>query len=93
MLLFPNSRVVRRKFSDAVAALKAISRVFFMLAGVLSAQIKQDVQQAITRGLDFLKSQQNKDGGHWVMTEDPALSALVLSALIQNPAGLTRQTP
>lgn len=48
---------------------------------------KAEVQAAITRGIDFLKAQQNKEGGHWVTTEDPALSALVLSALVQNPAG------
>lgn len=61
--------------------------VFFLLAGVLTAQDKPEVQKAIMRGLDFLKSRQDKDGGHWVTTEDPALSALVLSALVQNPAG------
>ncbi len=66
--------------------MKTISFVFFLLAGALTAQTKQDVQQAITRGLDYLKSQQNKENGHWVTAEDPALSALVLSALIQNPA-------
>jgi len=48
---------------------------------------KAEVQKAITRGIDFLKAQQSKEGGHWVTTEDPALSALVLSALVQNPAG------
>ncbi|MBB5032200.1 prenyltransferase/squalene oxidase repeat-containing protein [Prosthecobacter vanneervenii] len=67
--------------------MKTMLFVFFLLAGVLSAQTKQDVQQAITRGLGFLKSRQDAQSGHWVMTEDPALSALVLSALIQNPAG------
>lgn len=67
--------------------MKTASIVFFLLTGTLTAQIKQDVQQAITRGLDYLKGQQNKDSGHWVTTEDPALSALALSALIQNPAG------
>lgn len=67
--------------------MKTISFIFFLFAGVLAAQTKQDVQQAITRGLDFLKAQQNKESGHWVTSEDPALSALVVSALIQNPAG------
>lgn len=67
--------------------MKTIPLVFFLFVGALSAQTRQDVQQAITRGLDYLKSQQNKEQGNWVMTEDPALSALVLSALIQNPAG------
>ena len=67
--------------------MKTISIVFFLLAGALAAQTKQDVQQAITHGLDYLKAQQKKESGHWVTTEDPALSALVVSALIQNPAG------
>ncbi len=70
-----------------VRTMKTISIVFFLFAGALAAQTKQDVQQAITRGLDYLKSQQNKESGHWVTTEDSALSALVVSALIQNPAG------
>lgn len=66
--------------------------LFGALAGLPPAQAqnsaasKQDVQKAITKGLDFLKAQQDKDGGHWVTTEDPALSALVLSALVQDPA-------
>ncbi len=67
--------------------MKTISIVFFLLAGALMAQTRQEVQQAITRGLDFLKSRQDAQNGHWVTSEDPALSALVLSALIQNPAG------
>jgi len=71
----------------AVHTMKTISIVFFLLAGALAAQTRQDVQMAITHGVDYLKAQQNKEGGHWVTPEDPALSALVLSALIQNPAG------
>ncbi len=67
--------------------MKTISIVFFLLSGALMAQTRQEVQQAITRGLDFLKSRQDAQNGHWVTSEDPALSALVLSALIQNPAG------
>jgi squalene-hopene/tetraprenyl-beta-curcumene cyclase len=72
---------------DAVTRMKTISFVFFLLAGVGTAQTKQEVQQAITRGVDFLKAQQNPESGHWVTKEDPAISALVLSAMIQNPAG------
>lgn len=67
--------------------MKTISIVFFLLSGALMAQTRQEVQQAITRGLDFLESRQDAQNGHWVTSEDPALSALVLSALIQNPAG------
>lgn len=55
-------------------------------AQTATATLKQDIQQAITRGLDFLKAQQDKDGGFWLTQEDPALSALVLSALVQDPA-------
>lgn len=72
------------------AAILLTTLLFSNLASLCPAQTtsasKEDVQKAITRGLDFLKSQQNKDGGHWVTTEDPALSALVLSALVQDPS-------
>ncbi|WP_395748656.1 prenyltransferase/squalene oxidase repeat-containing protein [Prosthecobacter sp.] len=67
--------------------MKTISFCFFLLTGAAMAQTKQEVQGAISRGVEFLKGQQNAESGHWVTKEDPALSALVLSAMIQNPAG------
>lgn len=73
--------------ASCFTAMKLASIFLTLLLTSLShAQNQQDVQKAITRGLDFLKSQQNKEAGHWVTTEDPALSALVISALIQDPA-------
>ena len=51
-----------------------------------SGQDSAAIQKAIARGVDYLASQQDRNGGHWVTTEDPALTALVLSALIQDPA-------
>jgi squalene-hopene/tetraprenyl-beta-curcumene cyclase len=58
------------------------------LSGHLGAQgtLAKDVQQSITRGLDFLKAQQNAEGGYWVTPEEPALSALVVAAFMDNPA-------
>lgn len=54
---------------------------------LVSAQstLKSDLQQSITRGLDYLKAQQN-EAGFWVTPDEPALSALVLSALMDDPA-------
>jgi squalene-hopene/tetraprenyl-beta-curcumene cyclase len=47
-------------------------------------------QRAIDRGVAFLTSQQKADGG-WERSEaePPAISALVLKAIVQNPAGVT----
>lgn len=50
------------------------------------APLKQDLRQAITKGLTWLKAQQNADGGFWVTPDEPALSALVLAALAGDPA-------
>ncbi len=75
--------------------MKALSLILTTLmagacAGLCPAQepaaLRSEVQKAITRGIDYLKSRQTQEGGHWVTAEDPALSALVLSALIQDPA-------
>ncbi len=56
------------------------------IAPAQEASSASKIQIAINSGLDFLKSQQNKKGGYWVTHEDPALSALVLAALVQNSA-------
>ena len=59
-------------------------------AGLLNAQspvaLKEDVTKAIARGTAFLKAQQNAEGGYWTTAEEPALSALVLSGLVGDPA-------
>lgn len=61
--------------------------VFCIMAGHAHAQgtLAQDIQQGITRGLDFLKSKQDASG-FWVTPEEPALSALVISAFVDDPA-------
>lgn len=65
--------------------------VLLFVAGTASAQsgsnaaLKQDLQKSITQGLNWLKAQQSPDG-FWVTPEEPALSALVISALAGDPA-------
>ncbi len=73
--------------------MKTCSFLTMLLAGSLpivshaqTVPSQAEVREAISRGVEFLKGRQDKDGGHWVTADDPALSALVLSALIQNPA-------
>lgn len=58
-----------------------------LIVGNTHAQgtLAQDIQQGINRGLDFLKSKQDT-GGFWVTPEEPALSALVISALVDDHA-------
>ncbi|MEZ5385855.1 MAG: prenyltransferase/squalene oxidase repeat-containing protein [Prosthecobacter sp.] len=77
-----------------------ISKCFLLLlacsfgalqAATTNEALKKDIQQAITRGLEFLSAQQEAEGGFWVTSDDPALSALVLSALIQDPSQTDHQ--
>ncbi|TLD70670.1 terpene cyclase/mutase family protein [Phragmitibacter flavus] len=49
-----------------------------------NASLKQEIQLSISRGLDFLKSQQKPDGS-WSLSEEPAISALVLSSFMGDP--------
>jgi squalene-hopene/tetraprenyl-beta-curcumene cyclase len=47
-----------------------------------NASLKQEIQLAISRGLTFLKSTQNKDTGAWSTPDEPALTALPLTAMM-----------
>jgi squalene-hopene/tetraprenyl-beta-curcumene cyclase len=49
-------------------------------------KLRDDVQAAITRGVSFLKAQQNAEGGYWTTPQEPALSALVLAGIVQDPS-------
>ena len=51
------------------------------LARAADESLRQEVQLAIDRGLAYLKSQQNSNGG-WSLAEHPALTALALSAFM-----------
>lgn len=52
------------------------------------ASLRQEIELAISKGLNFLKQQQNKETGAWSTPEEPAISALVLSTFAGDP---TRQ--
>jgi len=47
-----------------------------------NASLKQEIQLAISRGLTFLKSTQNKETGSWSTPDEPALTALPLTAMM-----------
>lgn len=49
------------------------------------ASLKQEIELSISRALTFLKSQQNKETGAWSTPEEPAITALVLSAFSGYP--------
>lgn len=51
--------------------------------------LRNEVQIAIDKGLAFLKGSQNADGS-WSMSENPALTALPLTAFMNEPAGSFR---
>lgn len=53
-----------------------------------NASLRQEIELAISKGLNFLKQQQNKETGAWSTPEEPAISALVLSTFAGDP---TRQ--
>lgn len=76
--------------------MKTPSRAFLLLLALCAAPLpahaqspaglREQVQTAITRGVTFLKSQQNAEGGYWTTPQEPALSALVLAAIVQDPS-------
>lgn len=49
------------------------------------ASLKQEIELSISRGLTFLKAQQNKETGAWSTPEEPAITGLVLSAFAGHP--------
>ncbi len=49
-----------------------------------NVSLKQEIDLAVTRGLNFLKTQQKSDQS-WEPTEEPAVSALVLTAFMADP--------
>ncbi|MFZ4767891.1 MAG: prenyltransferase/squalene oxidase repeat-containing protein, partial [Roseimicrobium sp.] len=50
-----------------------------------NASLRQEIELSISRGLEFLKQQQNKDTGAWSLPEEPAITALVLAAFCGEP--------
>ncbi len=48
--------------------------------------LKNEIQQSINKGIAFLSAKQNEEGGFWVTPDEPALSALALSALSGDPS-------
>jgi squalene-hopene/tetraprenyl-beta-curcumene cyclase len=52
--------------------------------------LRHEVQLAIDRGLSFLKTQQQSNGS-WSLAEHPALTALALSAFMNEPSGAYRK--
>lgn len=50
------------------------------------ASLRQEVELAIGKGLNFLKQQQNKENGAWSTPEEPAITGLVLSAYAGDPS-------
>jgi squalene-hopene/tetraprenyl-beta-curcumene cyclase len=50
-----------------------------------NASLRQEIELSISRGLNFLKGQQNKETGAWSTPEEPAITALVLAAYTGDP--------
>ena len=51
-----------------------------------NVSLKLEVQRAITKGVEFLKSQQNAESGAWSDADIPAFSALAISAILGDPS-------
>lgn len=51
-----------------------------------NASLKQEIELAISRGITFLKSQQNKDTGAWSTPDEPAVTGLALTAIMGDPS-------
>ncbi len=48
--------------------------------------LRQEIDIAISKGLNFLKQKQNAADGSWSTPEEPAITALVLSAFAADPS-------
>ncbi|MES2598404.1 MAG: prenyltransferase/squalene oxidase repeat-containing protein [Verrucomicrobiota bacterium] len=77
--------MIHQPFSKLLVLASASLFVGSLTCHAADVALKKDIEKAITRGLDYLQAQQDKKG-HWVTPDDPALSALVISALKQDPS-------
>jgi squalene-hopene/tetraprenyl-beta-curcumene cyclase len=50
-----------------------------------NASLRQEIELAISRGVACLKSRQDKDTGAWSTPDEPAVTGLVLSAIMGDP--------
>ena len=83
--------------------MKFIGLYFFLGLGILFAQepiphrtenlsVRNEVQIAIDKGLDWLRKNQNADGS-WSLNEQPALTALALSAFMGDSGRDSKEMP
>ena len=79
-----------------VTALPAIAREGEIKLDITDARmdisLKKEVKHAIAKGLRWLKTRQNP-AGFWSQPDHPALSALVLTAFMQEPEGRVHASP
>ena len=73
----------RRLITTTLAASLALSAS--LPAQDKNVSIRQEVELAISKGLNFLKSQQDKDTGSWSLPDEPAITGLVLAAFAGDP--------
>jgi squalene-hopene/tetraprenyl-beta-curcumene cyclase len=57
------------------------------------ASLRQEIELAISRGVTFLKSKQDKDTGAWSTPDEPAITGLALTAIMGNPARKPTDAP
>lgn len=54
---------------------------------------RHEVEHAIDRGLDWLKASQNATNGSWSTPDQPAVTALALTAFMGEPSGALQKYP
>jgi squalene-hopene/tetraprenyl-beta-curcumene cyclase len=54
---------------------------------------RNEVQHAIDRGLDWLKANQNPTNNAWSTADQPAVTALALTAFMGEPSGAAQKNP
>ncbi len=50
-----------------------------------NVSLKLEIERAVAKGVDFLKSQQNKETGAWSDPVNPAFTALAISSILGDP--------
>ncbi|MCB1206137.1 MAG: hypothetical protein KDN18_17885, partial [Verrucomicrobiae bacterium] len=50
-----------------------------------NVSLKLEVERAIAKGVEFLKTQQDKEKGSWSDPVNPAFSALAISSILGDP--------
>jgi squalene-hopene/tetraprenyl-beta-curcumene cyclase len=77
---------MKRRYLLTAALTASLALCTSLPAQDKNASLRQELDIAISKGLNFLKQQQNKADGSWSTPEEPAITGLVLTAFMGDPS-------